>query len=123
MVSSSIGQIAVFMGHWGLGFFYWIKNSNIKSRTSRQESNTKREGSRAIEGAAARTVVQPRRPLKDFMWQSPMCSMRSGSTHPQFEAGLLLRLMAPPRIKVAAVLYQGSLNCGLFRSKIIKVLC
>ena len=82
-----------------------------------------REGSRAIEGAPARTVVQPRRPLKDFMWQSPMCSMRSGSTHPQFEAGLLLRLMAPPRIKVAAVLYQGSLNCGLFRSKIIKVLC
>ena len=39
------------------------------------------------------------------MWQSPMCSMRSGSAHPQFEAGLLLRLMAPPRIKVAAVLY------------------
>ena len=25
--------------------------------------------------------------------------------HPPFEAGLLLRLMAPPRIKVAAVLY------------------
>ena len=56
------------------------------------------------------------------MWQSPMCSMRSGSTHPQFEAGLLLRLMAPPRIKVAAVLYQGSLNCGLSRSQISKVL-
>ena len=74
-----------------------------------------------MEGAAARTVVQPRRPLKDFMWQSPMCSMRSGSTHPQFEAGLLLRLMAPPRIKVAAVLYQGSLNCGLSRSQSSKI--
>ena len=100
-----------------------LSQDNIKSRISSQESNTEREGSRAIEGAAARTVVQPRRPLKDFMWQSPMCSMRSGSTHPQFEAGLLLRLMAPPRIKVAAVLYQGSLNCGLSRSQIIKVLC
>ena len=118
MESWSIGQTAVYASHWG--FFYWNKNSgninNIKSRVSKQESNTKGEGSRAIEGAAAWTVVQPRRPLKDFMWQSPMCSMRSGSTHPQFEAGLLLRLMAPPRIKVAAVLYQGSLNCGLSRS-------